>query len=184
VKPRHERTAAEGIRLRGFEDFLPTYRARHRWSDRFKVLELPLFPGYVFGSFSLQDKLTILGTPGIRSIVSSANIPCPVPDTEIEAIKAAVRSGLPVRPSPAAGIGKTVSVQGGPLAGLEGILTRDKGSYRVVIQVELLNRSVAVEIDREMLGSLREWVRCEGPDPAGKNRYENLDLRSADLRFV
>ena len=152
VKPRHEKTVAAGLRVQGFHDFLPTYTARHRWSDRSKRVELPLFTGYVFGSFDVRDRLRVTKTPGVRSIVSIANTPCPVPNAEIEAIKLAVESGLPLEPWPLVGAGQQVRVKSGPLSGLEGILLKDKGLYRVVIEVKLLNRSVAVEIERSMIG--------------------------------
>jgi transcription antitermination factor NusG len=163
VKPRHEKTVAAGLRVQGFHEFLPTYTARHRWSDRSKRVELPLFAGYVFGSFDLRDRLRVTKTPGVRSIVSFANTPCPVPNTEIEAIKMAVESGLPLEPWPLVRAGQQVRVESGPLSGLEGVLLKDKGFYRVVIEVSLLNRSMAVEIERSMIGPI---LKCPGKSPS------------------
>jgi len=154
VKPRHEWTVSAALRVQGFGDFMPTYPTRHVWSDRSKLMELPLFPGYVFGAFDLRDKLRVLRIPGVKSIVSFANIPCPVDDAEVEAIKVAIGSGLRVHPWPVAGVGQMVRVKSGPLCGLEGTLLKEKGAYRVVIDVTLLNRSVAVEIDRSRVGAL------------------------------
>ena len=151
VKPRHERVAAQNLRARGFEDFLPVYRARRRWSDRIKQLDCHLFPGYVFCRFPYHHRLAARTTPGVLSIAGFGKEPCPIPDPEIAAIQAVVASGLRAQPWPYLGHGQKVRIEDGCLAGVEGIVLRDKDALRVVVSVEILCRSVAVEVDRVCL---------------------------------
>ena len=134
---------------KGCEAYLPLYRCGHRWSDRVKQLDLPLFPGYLFCRFDVRDRLPILTTPGVISIVGAGKTPVPVDDEEIEAIRAILRSGLAAQPWPFLRVGSKVYVEGGPLAGVEGIITNTDKVYRLVVSVSLLQRSVAVEINRE-----------------------------------
>jgi transcription antitermination factor NusG len=142
--------ASATLRGKGYEEFLPLYRSRRRWSDRIKELELPLFPGYLFCRFDASDRLMpILTTPGVIGIVGAGKTPVPVDEGEIEAIRAVLRSGLPARPWPFLRVGSKVYIEGGPLAGLEGIVTCTDKVYRLIVSVDLLQRSVAVEIDRE-----------------------------------
>ena len=155
VKPQHEKTAAHSLQLKGLEDFVPLYRDRRRWSDRVKELELPLFPGYVFCRFTLLQRSAVLATPGVRSIVGFGKTPAVVPQAEIEAIQAMVASGLPARPWPFLQVGQRVRIERGPLSGLEGILVQLKDAWRVVVSVPLLQRSVAVDIDRDVVGVTR-----------------------------
>jgi transcription antitermination factor NusG len=145
------------LRGKGYQEFFPLYRSRRRWSDRTKELELPLFPGYSFCQFDVNDRLPILTTPGVIGIVGAGKIPVPVDDDEIEAIRTILRSGLVAQPWPFLRVGSKVYIEGGPLAGLEGIVTSTDKVYRLIVSVSLLQRSVAVEIDRE-------WAR---PIPNG-----------------
>ena len=134
---------------KGCEAYLPLYRCGHRWSDRVKQLDLPLFPGYLFCRFDVRDRLPILTTPGVISIVGAGKTPVPVDDEEIEAIRAILRSGLAAQPWPFLRVGSKVYVEGGPPAGVEGIIANTDKVYRLVVSVSLLQRSVAVEINRE-----------------------------------
>jgi transcription antitermination factor NusG len=149
AKARRERAASQYLRDKGFEAFSPIYHTRRRWSDRLKEVELCLFPGYVFCRFSYQERLQVLGTPGIASVVRCAKVPAPVPDAEIASIRTMVRSGRPVEPWPYLRVGEQVRIGQGCLEGLCGALAYEKGCWRVVVNVELLQRSVAVEVDRE-----------------------------------
>ena len=149
VKVRHEKIASLALSTKGFESYLPLYRSRRCWSDRYKELQLPLFPGYLFCRFSVADRLRIEATPAVRSIVSWGNLLAPVPETEIAAIQTMLASGLPVMPCPFLKEGHVMYIHRGPLRGLEGILLEVKHTWRVVVSVTLLQRSVAVEVDRE-----------------------------------
>ena len=133
---------------KGYELYLPTYRSQRRWSDRVKMLHLPLFPGYMFCRFDVRHRLPILTAPGVISVVGAGRIPIPVDDHEIEAVRDVLCSGLDAHPWPFLGIGTRVYIERGPLAGLEGIITNTDKVYRLVVSVSLLQRSVAVEIDR------------------------------------
>lgn len=137
------------VGARGYEAYLPLYRVRRRWSDRVVDKELPLFPGYLFCRFDPHQRLPILTTPGVVSIISSAKIPIPIPQMEIAAIRTAIESGFLVMPCAYLKEGQRVRVREGPLEGVEGILIRKKSELRIVLTVEMLQRSVSMEIDRE-----------------------------------
>jgi transcription antitermination factor NusG len=147
VRSRYESMVAGILGGKGYEYFLPTYRCRRRWSDRIKELELPLFPGYLFCRFNPQQRLPILKTPGLISIVAVAKHPAPVDEAEIAAVRTLVSSGCKSQPWPYVQIGQRVRIEYGSLCGLEGILQSFKGSHRIVISVSLLQRSIAAEID-------------------------------------
>ena len=137
------------VGAKGYEAYLPLYRVRRRWSDRVVDKELPLFPGYLFCRFDPSQRLPILAAPGVVSIISSGKIPIPIPQMEIAAIRAAIESGFLVMPCAYLKEGQRVRVREGPLEGMEGILTRKKNELRIVLSVEMLQRSVSMEIDRE-----------------------------------
>ena len=138
------------LRGKGYEEFLPLYCSRRQWSDRVKHIDLPLFPGYLFCRFDPQDRLVpVLTTPGVIGIVGAGKTPIPVAEEEIEAVRKVLRSGLAAEPWPFLGIGSRIYMEDGPLTGLEGIITNVDKTYRLVVSVSLLRRSVAVEIDRE-----------------------------------
>ena len=147
VRPRCERVIASALLSKGYEGFLPLYRQRRRWSDRMKEIELPLFPGYLFCRFDLNNRLPVLVTPGVMHIVGIGRTPHPVDEEEIAALKLIVISGLQAEPRSYLTIGERVRIEIGPLAGVEGILTAIKGTSRLVVSVTLLQRSVLVEID-------------------------------------
>jgi transcription antitermination factor NusG len=147
VKPRYEKTTAAALRGKGFEEFLPLHRVRRRWSDRYKELDEPFFPGYVFCRFNPDHRLPILITPGVLSVVGIGKVPIPVEDGEIAALQSVAISGCRTQAWPFLAVGQTVCIQAGPLTGLEGLLVAVKNSSRLVVSVALLQRSVAVEID-------------------------------------
>ncbi len=160
VKSRHEKHVSFHLQQRGYQELLPLYETQYANGRRGL---LPLFPGYVFCRFGYERRLWVLNTPGVASVVGFGNEDVPVPDEEIEAVRAIVASGAPARPWPYLSVGDRVRIEGGALAGLEGTLVREKNCLRVVVSVELLRRSVAVEIGREMLapaGPGRVRARC------------------------
>jgi len=163
VRSNFERMTAVHLRHRGYQEFVPTYSVRSRWSDRVKSVEKPLFPGYVFCSLDPDRRLPVLATPGVLHILGIGKEPVPVDEREIEAVWKTVRSGLLVRPQPFLEIGERVIVEAGPLAGVEGIITQFKGSYRLAVSVTLLQRSIVAEIEREWIRPLGK--KCE-PKPS------------------
>jgi transcription antitermination factor NusG len=147
TRSRYENFAASHLSGIGYQVFLPAYQCRRQWSDRVKHIELPLFPGYLFCRFDPHNRLPILSTPGVMQIVGIGKQPVPVAESEIAAIQALIRSGLPSRPWAFSQLGQRVRIDRGPLAGSEGILTGFRGRHRLVLSIALLQRSVAVEVD-------------------------------------
>jgi transcription antitermination factor NusG len=147
VRTRYEKNVAAILEGKGYEWLLPTYVSKRRWSDRTKKLDVPLFPGYLFCRFNPQERLPILKTPGLISIVGTAKTPVPVEAAEIDAIRKLVNSEIPRQPWPFLKVGQRVRIEYGALAGLEGILLHIKGSDRIILSVSLLQRSVAAEVD-------------------------------------
>jgi transcription antitermination factor NusG len=145
--------AAAVLAGKGYERYLPTYRVRRRWSDRVVVTELPIFPGYVFCRFDAKQRLPILTTPGVVSVLGFGAEPSPITDREIEAIQTVLGSGLNAEPCPFLKEGQKISLTHGALEGLEGILLKKKSEWRMVISVTMLQRSLAVEIDREWISA-------------------------------
>jgi len=153
IQSRLGSVASTVLRGKGYEEFLPVYSSCRSWSDRVKTINLPLFPGYLFCRFNPQDRLVpVLTTPGVIAIVGAGKTPLPVAEEEIAAVRSVVRSGLAAQPWPFLTAGSSVYIQSGPLAGLEGIVANTDKIYRLVVNVTLLRRSVAVEIDWD-------WVR-------------------------
>jgi transcription antitermination factor NusG len=152
VKSRREKVVAVMARNRGFEEFVPLYESRRRWSDRFSSVSLPLLPGYVFCRLAVERRLPLLTIPGVLHFVGIGRTPVPITESEIAAIQAAVNAGLRPEPWPYLEAGQRVQLEEGPLAGLEGLLIETRKQHRIVVSVSLLKRSVAVEIDRS-------WVR-------------------------
>jgi len=158
VRSHFERVAAAHLRDRGYEPFLPSYKAERRWSDRIKIVDQFLFPGYVFSRIDPLDRLPIITVPGVIGLAGFGKTPSPVPDHEIAHIRTMVESGLAVSPWPFLQVGQRVLIERGPLAGVEGILAEVKGRFRLVVSISLLQRSVSAEVDRN-------WVRAAPPPP-------------------
>jgi transcription antitermination factor NusG len=152
VKPRFEKTVSTIARSKGYDEFLPLYRSRRRWSDRIKAVDLPLFPGYVFCQLNPDYRLPILTIPGALHFIGIGRTPTPIDDAEIAALQTAMQAGLWAEPCPFLDVGQRVRLEEGPLAGLEGLLVEVRKKQRLIVSVTLLKRSVAVEIERD-------WVR-------------------------
>jgi transcription antitermination factor NusG len=146
TRHQHEKAVARVLSGKGFQVFLPLYDAVRRWKDRTKQISLPLFPCYVFLQ-GVHRRLDILSTPGVHSVVSSEGRPAPISEEEIEAIRRMIESKALIEPHPFLKTGDWIRVKAGPLAGVEGILVRKKNQWRLVVSVELLQKSVAVEVD-------------------------------------
>lgn len=147
TRHQHEKSVCEMLVTKGFEVFLPLYESTRRWKDRHKVLSLPLFPGYVFVRGAMDRRLPVLTTPGVHAVISQGDRIAVVPEEEIEAIRRTVEGDFNVEPHPFLHCGERVRVVRGSLEGVEGILTRKKNRFRLVLTVEMLVQSVAVEID-------------------------------------
>lgn len=154
VKPQHENSVYDALQGKAIEGFNPTYKSRRTWTDRVKVIDQPLFAGYVFGRFTPHDRVSVLRTPGVFSVVGFGGQPTPIPDEELQAIQHLTASGLGVQPWPFLKVGQTVRIERGPLRGVEGLLVAEKDIWRVVVSVEILQRSVSVVLDRDSLSSV------------------------------
>jgi transcription antitermination factor NusG len=144
---RHEKRVAEQLQERGIEHFLPLYRSVRRWKDRKKELELVLFPGYVFVRLDLADRLRVLQLPGVVRFVSFNGQPAALPRDDIEGLRNGLSHNLVAEHHPFLKVGRRVRVISGPLSGAQGILVRRRNDSRLVISIEAIMRSVAVEID-------------------------------------
>lgn len=147
IFPNHEKRVARQCQDRSIESFLPLYRVTHRWKNRHTaILERPLFPGYLFVRLASRHRVRVLELPGVVSIVSSAGQSLPVPEDYITNL----RNGLmlnKVEPHANIEVGEGVRIVRGAFAGAEGILERRKNELRVVLRLEMLARSVSVEVD-------------------------------------
>jgi transcription antitermination factor NusG len=169
VKSRCEKVVSMMAQHKGLEEFLPLYQSRRRWSDRVQSVELPLFPGYLFCRLNPQHRLPLLTIPGVLHFVGVGKTPIPINDTEIASLQTAVRSGALIEPWPYLEIGQRVRLDDGPLAGLEGVLVATSKQQRVVVSVTLLQRSVAVAIERH-------WVTpLSGGRPRGMRTKPSFD---------
>jgi transcription antitermination factor NusG len=144
---RHEKKVAELLGNRQMNAYLPLYRSVRRWQDRQKEVELPLFPGYVFVRIALRTRLQVLTVPGVVRIVTFNGKPAPIDDSQIDALRQGLSSAKGVKPHPYLNVGKPVRVRSGPFAGMNGILVRRKQQYRLVLSIDLIMRSLSVEID-------------------------------------
>ena len=144
---RHEKRVAEHLCQRSTEYFLPLYQSVRRWKDRKVVLQLPLFPGYVFVRIATRDRLDVLRVPGVSRLVGFDSSPAALPDEEIETIRAALARGVHAEPHRALAAGQRVFVRSGPMTGLRGILQRRKSRSRLIVSLEFIQRAMAVEID-------------------------------------
>jgi transcriptional antiterminator RfaH len=148
VKPRHEKNVALMLHGKGYEAFLPTYTHRVKHNKSF---ELPLFPGYVFCRIDLSSRLPVMMTPGIFSIVGNGPDPEPVCEHEMEGIRRMLESGFKPVPWPYLLPGQEVSLESGPLRGVQGVVVDANNGKWLVVSVNLLRRSVAVKVEREFL---------------------------------
>jgi transcription antitermination factor NusG len=150
---RHEKRVSAQCEQRQIESFLPLYKVKHRWKNRCIVdLELPLFPSYFFVRFGVRERVQVLQVPGVVRIVSSGRQMQPLPDDYINSL----RDGLLVHriePHPGFAVGDWVRIKNGPMAGTEGVLERRKNELRVIVKLEMLARSVSVEVGAEEIES-------------------------------
>jgi transcription antitermination factor NusG len=163
TRHQHEISVVNSLAERGMETFLPMYTAVHYWKDRKKNISRPLFPCYVFLRRDPEQQFQVMATAGIIFMLTIAGRPAPIANSEIDAIRRTVDSHLEVEPHPFLRCGDWVRVKSGPLCDVEGILVRRKGSYRLVLSAEMLEKSVAVEVDAFSV----EPIQRRGDIPAG-----------------
>jgi transcription antitermination factor NusG len=147
TRHQHEKTVADMLTAKGLEVFLPLYESVHRWKDRRKLVELPLFPCYVFVRGGHNRKLQVVSTPGVHMILSRGERIAIIPEDEIQAIRTTVEGPYAIEPHPYLKCGERVRVTRGSLEGVVGVLVRRKNLCRLVLSVDMLAQSVGVEID-------------------------------------
>jgi transcription antitermination factor NusG len=153
--PRHEKSVERQLQERQIDCFLPTYRSVRRWKDRRKEIELVLFPGYIFVYIPLPGRLQVLQLPGVVRFVNFHGLPTALPESEIEALRRGLAHQIGLKSHPYLKVGRRVQVKRGPMAGAQGILIRRKQNCRLVISLDAIMRSVALEIDEEIVESIR-----------------------------
>jgi transcription antitermination factor NusG len=171
---RHEKKIAEQLSQRSIEHFLPLYETIHRWKNGRHRVQLPLFPGYIFVRIPLAEKLRVLQVPGFVNFVGFGNLPFPLEEMEIARMREALNSGLLAKPHPYLKVGSRVEIVSGPLEGMRGILLREHGQCRVVLSIDLIMRSIVVEVDASEVVPLK-------PEPAAPSQ---LEFTRSDPRLV
>ena len=178
VRSNYEQVASLHLRSRGYQEFSPSYKVERQWSDRKKMTDQPLFPGYVFCRLNPNDRLPVLTVPGVMGMVGFGDGPMSIPEEEVGRVRSMLNSGLVVMPWPFLKVGETVLIERGPLSGVEGILQEVKGKCRIVVSINLLQRSVSSEIDRAWVRPLKALQTQEIP-PLLDNSLRSHVLNSA-----
>jgi len=153
VRPRFDQAVARTLEANRYETFVPVYHKRHRDETRARDIGLPVFPGYVCCRFNISDQSRVLMTPGVVQILSAGNAPAALDQVEIASLQTAIRAQLRIEPFPFMQMGERIRIEGGVLAGIEGIVIGFKEKLRLVLSVTLLQKSVLLEIAREQVAS-------------------------------
>jgi transcription antitermination factor NusG len=156
TRHQHEKTVADMLSMKGFDVFLPLYESVRNWKDRKKMLSLPLFPCYVFVRGGFERKLQVVSTPGVHMILHHGERVATIQEEEMVAIRSVIEGNLRVEPHPFLKCGQRVRVRRGTLEGVEGILIRKKNMCRLILSVEMLAQSVAVEVDASDIEPVNE----------------------------
>ena len=148
TRPRHEKKVAEGLREKSVTTFLPLFAAWHQWSDRRRLIEMPLFPGYVFVRIggAADSRVPVLRTNGVVNFVGIRGTGVAIPDSQIEAVQTILDRQIPFAPHPFLSVGRRVRIQGGSLDGLQGILVAKNTDQSLIVSVELIQRSLVIRI--------------------------------------
>ena len=148
TRSRHEKMAAEQLWQKEVECFLPLHEVLSKWKDRYKKVQFPLFPGYLFVHVPIEKRrLDILKVPSVVRIIGFEGQPTPIPEDQIESVKRLVFSALPYDPYPYLEAGDVVEIIRGPLTGLRGTLLEKKGSFRFILSIDLIQQAVSCEVD-------------------------------------
>jgi len=149
TRPRHEKIVKQRLEERGVTTFLPLITEVHRWSDRKKSVQMPLFSCYVFAKFvpNRSDRLRVLRVEGVFGLIGARGEGAPIPDEQIDAVRNVVEGQLPWSSHPFLKIGQRVRICSGALDGLEGILVSRNGDRTLVISVDAIQRSLAVRVE-------------------------------------
>ncbi|MGH9678338.1 MAG: transcription termination/antitermination protein NusG [Candidatus Acidiferrales bacterium] len=152
----HEKSVAAELAARSVEHFLPLYSSVRRWKDRRVTLDLPLFPGYIFVRVALCNRLRVVQIPSVARLVGFGGMPVALPDPQMDVLRSGFSGSPHAEPHPFLAVGRRVRITGGPFAGLEGVLKRRRNDLRVVVSLDLIQRSVAVDVDAAALAPVRK----------------------------
>ena len=149
TRARHEKSVERRLRDQGMEMFLPTTMQVHRWSDRKKKVEVPLFSCYVFVrcSLSAEDRTRVYQVDGVHGFVGTRGSSLPIPDEQIENIQKVLTQSAPWRSYPFLKVGQRVRIRGGAMDGVEGVFLSENGDHSLIVSVDAIQRSMAVRID-------------------------------------
>lgn len=155
TRARHEKKVAELLRGKEIESYVPLLSKLNQWKDRQKRVEVPLFPGYVFGRFTLRDVHAVLITPGVSTIIRTNGIPAPIADEDIENVRgfahALQSTGAVPEPRPFFAEGERVRVKSGPFEGVHGRVVEGRGRGRILIGLEAIGQGLEIDIDARLL---------------------------------
>jgi transcription antitermination factor NusG len=166
VKYRHEKNIALALHGKGYEAFLPTYVKAHRNS---KTVEMPLFPGYIFCRLDTSNTLPVLTIPGVFSILGNGRGPEPISEVDIDGIRVMTSAGLTPCPWPYVSTGQSLRLTSGPLRGVEGVVVDASNAKWLVVSVHLLQRSVAVKVERTDVSGPDASMIAVTPRPVSLN---------------
>jgi transcription antitermination factor NusG len=166
TRHQHEKVAATSLANKKFEIFLPLYETIRQWKGRKKRLSLPLFPGYIFLHGGLRRWREVVTTPGVHGLVQLGSRAAVIPEDEIESIRRVLNGPFQAEPNAFLKCGDWVRVKSGALNGIEGILVRKKNLFRLVLSVEMIGKSVSVEVDSTTVE--RVYDKREALQPAGR----------------
>lgn len=149
TRPRFEKKVAGELTQKDVETFLPLNSTMRQWSDRRSLVQLPIFPGYVFVRItaSVANRVSVLRTNGVLNFVGPRNMGVPIADEEIDAVRSVVDQGVAFEPNPYLTVGEKVCIRGGPLDGVSGVLKAVNGDKSLVISVNLIQRSIAMRVE-------------------------------------
>ena len=148
TRSRHEKFVDDELTKKGLQTFLPLRKITRRWSDRRKIIEEPLFKGYLFVRAPFADRWAILNTKGVVRFVGPPSDPVEVPERELDAVRRFMNEEIPVDPFPYLKEGERVYVRSGPFKGVEGFILRKDKHCRLVISLDMLMQSISIQIDQ------------------------------------
>jgi transcription antitermination factor NusG len=146
--PRYEKQVAVELQRKAIEVFLPLQAAEHQWSDRRRIVQLPLFPSYVLVRIPerLDSRISVLRTNGVTMFVGARSTGTPIPDSEIEAVRTLLKRGVDFHNHPFLNVGQRVRIRGGSLDGVEGFLVAKNEDLSLVVSINIIQRSLAMRV--------------------------------------
>jgi transcription antitermination factor NusG len=149
TRPRHEKKVSAGLGEKGIENFLPLFSEKHQWSDRRRIVDMPVFPRYVFVRIesAMSARVPVLQTRGVMSFVGNRGLGTAIPCVQIETVRNIITQAVPFSLRAFLDVGQKVRIRGGSLEGVEGILMAINGDQSLIVSVELIRRSLAIRIE-------------------------------------